>query len=183
MAGGMSLRKVSSDDSKKREAVAQKGPLSSNSFMASLTAAAAAKSNKMQAESVAQDKAAAPMPLMQLPNGQKVFTRKLVADDEEIDFATEIKISAKTKLRRVPNQQRSPGGTPMRGNMLSPEKDSFRKALLSKFKNTRGDDAKAFKADSSKRQSLDRRLDEERARTQSEVTEGEWEEDKENVEC
>jgi hypothetical protein len=132
------------------------------------------------------------MATLALPGGLKIFTRKLTSEDEHVDFATEIKISAKTKLRRT-NQQRSPGGTPMRLECLSPDQNSFKKALLSKFKNTRGGpversgaSAKAASAsaggDAKKRTSLGKRLDAERDRTQSEVTDGEWEDgDKENV--
>lgn len=186
-----------------------RGPLSSGNFAASLAAATAAKSASskssssvaassafMPASSTVLQPRSASLPsnssaAVQLPGGLKVFTRKLLADDEVVDFATEIKISAKMKLRRVPNQQRSPGGTPMRqpGDFVSPDKDSFRKALMSKFKNTRDESAqlKSFassaNADGAKRLSLGKRLDEERARTQSEVTEGEWEcgDDKENA--
>jgi hypothetical protein len=43
-----------------------------------------------------------------LPGGKTLFTRKIAADDEQLDFNTAIKISSKMKLRRT-EQARSPG--------------------------------------------------------------------------
>jgi hypothetical protein len=120
-------------------ASSSKGPLSTGSFLADLSSAAQARQNKPHqaaADSLAQQQQDSGLVLA---NGQRVYTRKLAGDGEKVDFATEIKISSKMKLRRT-NQARSPGGTPMRLDVASPEKDSFRKALQAKFKNARGEE-------------------------------------------
>ena len=67
-----------------------------------------------------------------LPNGKKVFSRKLVEEEEKIDFCSEVKLAAKIKLRKTVCF-RSPGGTPLRANESKENQDPFKNALLKKF--------------------------------------------------